>query len=84
MFFTYILHNSFINKYYIGQTQDIDAKLLELNSRKAKRKFVKKGTVEWKLVYKEEFENKWDAVIREKYLKSLKSKKDIEDLIMSA
>ena len=35
----------------------------------------------WKLVYKEEYQNRSDAIKREKYLKKLKSKKYLEFLI---
>lgn len=53
---------------YTGMTEDIENRLLEHNS-KSKSFWTKRGA-DWKLVYSEMFENKTDALKREKWLKS--------------
>jgi len=53
---------------YTGMTEDLNKRLAEHNLHKLSF-WTKRGSL-WKLVYKEEFENKADALKREKWLKS--------------
>ena len=77
-YYTYILYSEKIDRYYIGSTQNTIRRLERHNeganpSTKAGRP--------WKIVYEEVFENKQDAIKREKYLKRMKSRVIIENLI---
>jgi putative endonuclease len=74
----YILFSFKLNKYYVGSTPDIERRLKEHN--RGKEKFTKTG-LPWKLVYVEKFENLTEARGREHYIKKMKSRKFIENLI---
>ena len=76
----YILYSLKLNKYYVGSTTDIERRLEEHN--RGKEKFTKTG-LPWRLVYKEEFGELRQARQREYYIKKMKSRKFIEDLIGS-
>ena len=78
MHFCYILYPQKLDKYYIGQTSNIDARIARHNS--SKKGFTSTGKP-WVLVYSEKFHDKSSALKREKQLKSWKSRKDIERLI---
>lgn len=54
--------------HYTGMTEDIDRRLLEHNN-KALSYWTKRGS-NWKIIYKEEYESKSEALKREKWLKS--------------
>ncbi len=80
MFFTYILFNSIVNKYYIGSTSDIEKRLKEHNKPTHKTKFTRKQPGKWALVYTETFATRPEARKREKQIKRWKSKKRISQL----
>ena len=78
MCWVYILKNEETNRYYIGSTSNLSRRLKQhaLGSTRTTR-ILKTD----KLVYQEEFSNVAEAKLREKKLKSYKSKKYIEWLI---
>ena len=80
MFTVYILHSISLNKYYVGYTNDITRRLSEHNRKKGK---FTDGGIPWVLVYREEFELKREAMAREKFIKSQKSKSYILSLLSS-
>lgn len=53
---------------YTGMTEDLELRLKQHND-KSLSFWTKRGT-NWKLIYKEEFDNKSDALKRERWLKS--------------
>jgi putative endonuclease len=77
-FFVYILQSRKDFSYYIGQTNDLDARLSKHNDGFSKYTSAK---IPWRLVYFEMFEFRTDAIKREKEIKSKKSRKYIEVLI---
>ncbi len=79
MHFTYIIKSK-SNRYYIGYTNDINERLRLHN---LKRVASTKHDIPWKLFYKEEFNNERDAIMRERQLKSWKSRKALERLKFS-
>ena len=78
MYTLYILHSSILDRYYVGYTNDILRRLSEHN--RIKGKFTDNG-IPWSLVYSESFASKKEAMLREKFIKSRKSKKFIIELI---
>jgi putative endonuclease len=54
--------------HYTGYTEDLEKRLIEHNEKYLSF-WTKRGTI-WKLIYKEEFENKTDALKREKWFKT--------------
>ena len=75
----YILYSASLDIYYIGYTTG------NLNERVRKHLSNHKGFTsrakDWRLVHNEVFENKTQAIIRERTIKNWKSKSRIKDLI---
>ena len=78
MFYVYILESGKDQSYYIGSTHNIDIRLNEHNYGRTGYSKLKRP---WRLIYKEDFQNRSGAMKREKYLKNLKNKKYLEALI---
>jgi len=75
MFYLYILQNKETDRYYIGSTNDLERRLKEhLKGKVYTTKILKTD----KLVYFEEYATDHEARMREKKLKSYKSKKYIK------
>ena len=66
------------DRYYIGQTNNLVSRI-----RRHNKGYVKstKAYLPWEIVYSEEFTTRTEAVRRETYLKSLKSKIKIKELV---
>lgn len=78
--FVYILRNDNTCRYYVGSTNDLQRRIHEHKAGKTRTtKILKTFT----LVYKEEFDTIHEARLREKEIKSYKSKKYIEWLIIN-
>jgi putative endonuclease len=78
MYFVYIIQSEIDNSLYIGFSKDVFERLKGHNSGKTA---YTKRKMPWKLVYFEQFENKTDALKREKFLKSQKNRDFYENLI---
>ena len=76
--FLYILKNETTDRYYIGSTTNVERRLKEHAAGKTRTTRILKT---FTLVYKEEFDTIQEARLREKKLKSYKSRKYIEWLI---
>ncbi len=78
MFFVYIIQSLTDQSFYIGYTSDVKSRIWQHNngiSRYTKKK------IPWKLVYTESFQNKSDAIKREKFLKKQKNSEFYNRLI---
>ena len=80
MFTVYILFSSSIDKYYVGYTNDLERRLTEHNRKKGK---YSDGGIPWRLVHQEDYESKSEAMNREKFIKSQKSRQYILSIISS-
>lgn len=80
MRFVYAIYNKTADKIYIGETSDIERRLRE-HSEKRGRHFTAKLGGEWELIYKEEVENKQEALKREKQLKSFRGREFVRQHI---
>ena len=80
MFTLYILYSKSIDSYYVGFTNSLERRLSEHNRKKGK--YTDRG-IPWEVVYTEAFTLKKDAMNREKFIKSKKSKSFIIELIQS-
>lgn len=78
MFWMYILHNPETDRFYIGSTSDLERRLKQHSKGYTRTTKVLKT---YNLVYKEEYKTLMEARLREKQLKSYKSKKYIKWLI---
>mgnify|MGYP002353867915 FL=1 len=79
MFVVYVLHSPRFDKIYIGFTSDLQ------NRIKAHNELATKGwTIKfrpWTVIYTETFDNKKDAIEREKQLKSAKGRIFIRSIL---
>ena len=76
--FLYILYSSIRDRYYVGSCADVDVRL---NRHNAGATPSTKSGRPWIVVYTENFESKSESLKREIYLKKLKSRIYIENLI---
>jgi len=74
----YIVYSANIDQYYIGQTENLPDRLFRHRNSSS---LATKKAKDWELVYKESFDNRANAVGREKEIKSKKSRKYIQELI---
>ena len=83
MYYTvYIIYSSTADKFYVGFTGDIpDERLRKHNSNH--NGFTGRFN-DWQIVFKEIFETKKEAMVREKEIKGWKSRIKIEKLINSS
>ena len=79
MFKVYVLYSSKFNKIYIGFTSDLEKRLQSHNHLATKGWTLKFRP--WRLVYKEAYELKSEAMKREKQLKSAQGRDFIWNLI---
>ncbi len=66
-FIVYILKSLKNEKYYIGQTADVEKRLLQHNKGLSRST---KPDAPWKVVYQEMFPSRREAIQRERFLKS--------------
>ncbi len=76
MFYTYVIYSAVRDKYYIGSTSDLEQRLFKHNTNH--KGFTGKAG-DWEIVYFKEFAKKQDALLRERQIKSWKSRKKIEE-----
>lgn len=77
----YIIQSQKNNKFYIGQTKNIDDRLKRHNNGES---LSTKPGIPWKIIHLEKFKTRSEAIKREKYLKSLKNKDYLQKLINGA
>lgn len=76
--FVYILYSEYIDKFYIGESENHQERLKRhLRNHKG---FTSRAK-DWKIVHLEEYQDKSEALAREKQIKKWKSRKMIENLI---
>ena len=75
----YIIYSSKTDRYYIGISKELENRLDRHN--KGTSRPTKSGAPYWKLVYTEEYQSRSEAMKREYYLKRMKSRAFIEQLI---
>ena len=83
MFTVYAIASETTGKIYIGQTIDLAVRLKQHNSEGSGHlgQFTKQNKGPWRLVHKEEFETRTNAIKREKQLKSFRGREFIKKLI---
>jgi putative endonuclease len=81
MFTVYVLFSKKFIKTYVGYTSDLEARILSHNSLATKGYTLKYRP--WEVVHSEIFENKSDALKREKALKAGQGRIFIKELLQS-
>ncbi|GAA3737085.1 hypothetical protein GCM10022422_20460 [Flavobacterium ginsengisoli] len=77
MFFVYILYSATKEKFYIGQTNDIDDRLRRHNSGQSLS--TKNGTP-WKIIYTIQLNTRSEAVTLEDKIKKRGAKRYLQDI----
>ena len=78
MYYVYVLYSLNINRLYIGQTKDLDRRLIEHFEGES---FYTKRSEDWKLLHTEKFETRSEAMKREKQLKSARGRNYLRKLL---
>jgi putative endonuclease len=66
-FFVYLLESEIDKSWYIGYTSNLEKRITEHNDGQS---YFTKRKMPWKIIYHEVSFNKFDAIAREKYLKT--------------
>lgn len=77
VYFVYAIFNSRHKKIYIGQTEDVEARLKLHNSREFSSSYTSRYDGEWELIYCEKCLDRRSALLREKRLKSFRGREFI-------
>lgn len=80
MFYVYMLYSAVVDRYYVGQTSNLEDRIKRHNQGRSK--YTKSG-IPWKLVYKERFENQSDAKEKEIEIKQSQSREELIRFIQS-
>jgi putative endonuclease len=78
MFYLYIIYSASVDKYYVGQTDNIKERLASHQSGISKYTSI---SDDWTLVYSESYDTRNEAIRRENEIKKKKSRKYIEWII---
>ena len=76
-YWIYILRSDYDKSLYVGQTDNIVARIREHNAGRCR---FTKGRLPWKLVYQEEFRSRSIAIKRERFLKSGVGRKELKNI----
>ena len=77
-FFVYILFSKKANRYYVGETEDVNARLRSHLAGISKYTSIAN---DWTVVHTESFDSRSDAIRREREIKRMKSRKYIESIL---
>lgn len=78
MYYTYVLKSVNYGTRYVGSAEDTDKRLITHNAGKVR---YTKGRRPWKMVYKEKFNTRSEAVKREKFFKSGQGRKFLDGML---
>ena len=78
MYYCYIIYSAAKNKFYVGSTSNLKDRINKHNSN---HKGFTGGMLDWELKWSQAFDQKKEAMAREKQIKAWKSRKMIENLI---
>jgi putative endonuclease len=73
--FLYILKSEVFDSSYVGHTSDLAKRILEHNSGKS---LSTRGKRPWRIVYKEEYSTRSEAILRERYFKSVQGRLELK------
>jgi putative endonuclease len=78
MFVVYAIYNKKHNKFYIGQTRDIDRRVRFHNDQIFRSSYTSRFDGDWQIIYQEELPDRSSAIRREKQLKSYRGREFIK------
>ncbi|MFC1554514.1 GIY-YIG nuclease family protein [candidate division KSB1 bacterium] len=77
MYYIYILYSKSFDRYYIGQTDNVKARINRHNAGEVKSP---KHYIPWELRYTEQFASRGEAMKRERFLKNQRNKESYKKL----
>ena len=80
MYQVYVIYNDAVNKYYIGQSGNLDRRIKSHNYKLGKH-HTARFEGEWKLIYEESFSTRSEGIRREKQLKTSRGRAYISNYI---
>ena len=80
MHYLYIIHSKSTDKFYIGETHNIAERLQKHNEHSYTNSFTKIAS-DWKLALQFDCVNRDNALLLERFIKKMKSRKFIEKII---
>lgn len=80
MWIVYVIYNREVKKLYIGETSNLERRLVEHNQKRGNH-FTARVKGNWDLIYKEQTGTKEEALVREKQLKSYRGREFIKKLL---
>jgi putative endonuclease len=80
-YFVYILQSELDGGFYVGHTFDLKERIQRHNEC---RSLYTKGRAPWKLIYREVYGSRAEAMRREEEIKRTKSRKYIEQLVSAS
>ena len=81
MYTVYALYNETAEKIYIGQTEDLDARLRLHTEVTFKSSFTARFSGKWMVIYSEQAPDRKTALLREKQLKSFRGREFVKSHI---
>lgn len=81
MYNVYAVYNRKNNKFYIGQTDNLEERIRLHNDKTFNKSYTARFDGEWKLTYSEQVENREVALKRERQLKSYRGREFIKKQI---
>jgi len=81
MYIIYAIYNKKHDKIYIGQTQDIGQRIILHNNKSFTDSYTARFDGGWKLIYQEKVATRYDALTREKQLKSYRGREFVKQFI---
>ncbi|MBW2109182.1 MAG: GIY-YIG nuclease family protein [Deltaproteobacteria bacterium] len=83
-FHVYILESQTTGKLYTGQTSDLSRRLSEHNHPVlGKKRFTRKQSGPWRLLYSEQYQTRSQAMKRERFLKSGQGRQWIKEHVLA-
>lgn len=79
MHYIYVIFNKENGKYYIGQTNNLDRRIIEHNN--PNHHYTGKISGVWELIYSEELKDRKSVIIRERQLKSFQGREFVKKYI---
>ncbi|TVQ67392.1 MAG: GIY-YIG nuclease family protein [Balneolaceae bacterium] len=74
----YVLHSKSLDRYYVGQTKQVENRLIKHNKGHSR---ATKGGIPWDLVFSVSFKSKTECLRAENWLKKMKSRVIVEQVI---
>jgi putative endonuclease len=78
--YLYILYSRKLRRYYVGETPDLEHRFLQHQDHYFKKNFTRSAE-DWKIVLSKVVASKEKALLLERFIKRMKSKKFIEKVI---